>query len=49
VLDILGKVALNKAASLFNTLDESTDIGKKIKDFTGGSDKEVKKKGHKID
>jgi hypothetical protein len=49
VLDILGKVALNKAASLFNTLDESTDIGKKIKDFTGGSDKEAKKKGYKID
>jgi hypothetical protein len=48
VLDILGKVALNKAASLFNALDESTDIGKKIKEFTGGSDKEEKKKGHKI-
>ncbi len=45
VLDILGKVALNKAGSLFNSLDQSTDIGQKIKDFaTGGKDK---KKLHK--
>lgn len=38
VLDILGKVAINKAASLFNALDESSDIGKKIKDFTKSVD-----------
>jgi hypothetical protein len=39
VLDILGKVALNKAPALFRTIDGSTDIGKKIKDFTGKNDK----------
>ncbi len=33
VLDILGKVALNKVSSLFKTLDSSTDIGRKVKDF----------------
>jgi hypothetical protein len=33
VLDILGKVALNKVSSLFNMLDNSTDIGSKVKDF----------------
>jgi Domain of unknown function (DUF4252) len=46
VLDILGKVALNKATSLFNTLDSSTDIGKKIRDFAAG-DKEEKDKKRK--
>jgi hypothetical protein len=43
VLDILGKVALNKVSSLFNTLDNSTDIGGKVKDFMMG-DEEKKKK-----
>lgn len=44
VLDILGKIALNKVGSLFSTLDSSTDIGKKIKDFaSGGKDKKKKK------
>jgi len=46
VLDVLGKVALNKVGSLFNTLDGSTDIGKKIKEFaTGGKDKKKRKNG----
>lgn len=45
VLDILGTIALNKVGSLFSTLDGSTDIGKKIKDFaSGGKDKKKKKK-----
>ncbi len=44
VLDILGKIALDKAPALFKTLDSSTDIGKKIKDFTGQNDKEEGKK-----
>ncbi len=39
VLDILGKIALDKAPALFKTIDGSTDIGKKIKDFTGQNDK----------
>jgi hypothetical protein len=33
VLDILGKVALDKVPAFFQSLDESSDIGKKIKDF----------------
>lgn len=44
VLDILGKVALNKAGALFSQLDNSTDIGKKIKDFATGNDKKKKTK-----
>lgn len=38
VLDILGSIALNKVTKLFTTLDESTDIGSKIKQFAGGDD-----------
>jgi Domain of unknown function (DUF4252) len=33
VLDILGKIALNKAPDLFKAIDGSTDIGGKIKNF----------------
>ena len=33
VLDIVGSIAINKVTKLFSTLDESTDIGKKIKSF----------------
>lgn len=44
VLDILGKVALDKASTLFKTLDESTDIGQKIKNFTTRDDKKSKDK-----
>jgi hypothetical protein len=40
VLDILGSIALNQVTKLYNTLDESADIGKKIKAFTGGSHNE---------
>lgn len=43
VLDIKGKIALDKAPLLFKTIDSSTDIGKKIKDFTGQTDKAEKK------
>lgn len=42
VLDILGKIALDKITSLYETLDESTDIGSKIKHFTGGDDADKK-------
>jgi len=48
VLDVLGKVAINKVSALFNTIDGSTDIGKKIKDFASG-DKDKKQKGRKED
>jgi hypothetical protein len=33
VLDILGKVALEKIPAFFQSLDANSDIGKKIKDF----------------
>jgi len=33
VLDILGKVALEKVPDFFKALDENSDIGKKVKDF----------------
>jgi hypothetical protein len=45
VLDILGKIALNKVPEFFNAIDNSTDIGGKIKDFM--SDDEKKKEGEK--
>ncbi len=35
ILDILGSIALNKIDKLFSTIDQSTDIGSKIKAFTG--------------
>lgn len=38
VLDILGRIALDKVTQLYNTLDESADIGKKIKAFTSNDD-----------
>ena len=34
VLDIVGSIALDNVTKLFNTIDESSDIGKKIKAFT---------------
>ena len=43
VLDIKGKIALDKAPALFKAIDSSTDIGKKIKDFTGQGEKAEKK------
>ena len=33
VLDIVGKIAIDKVTSLFSTIDESSDIGKKIRNF----------------
>ena len=44
VLDIVGKIAINKATELFKTIDESTDIGGKIKDFMSHDKKEKEKK-----
>ena len=38
VLDILGKIALDKAPQLFKAIDGSTDIGRKIKSFTDRGD-----------
>lgn len=36
VLDILGKVELNKVTKLFNEIDDSAEIGKMIKAFSDG-------------
>lgn len=35
VLDIVGSIALDKVTSLYSTLNSSTDIGSKIREFTG--------------
>ena len=43
ILDVLGKVALDKATTLFKTIDSSTDIGSQIKRFTEGDKKKEKK------
>lgn len=53
VLDILGKIALNRAPDLFKVIDGSTDIGGKIKNFISkdddkdNHDKDEKKKSTK--
>lgn len=39
VLDILGKIALDKAPELFKAIDGSTDIGSKIKGFLSKDEK----------
>jgi hypothetical protein len=38
VLDIVGSIALDKVTSLYKTLDSSTDISEKIKNFTHKQD-----------
>lgn len=46
VLDILGKIALNKVPEFFNTINNSTDLGGKIKDFMSGDEDKKKKEGN---
>ena len=48
VLDIVGRVALDKATSLFSTLNQSTDIGQRVKDFVSSDDKSKGKKKHGV-
>jgi hypothetical protein len=43
VLDMLGKIALDKAPTLFKAIDGSTDIGSKIKGFTDKKEKVEKR------
>ena len=38
VLDILGRIALNKVTTFYNKLDESSDIGSQIRKFVGDKD-----------
>jgi hypothetical protein len=42
VLDIVGSISLANATKLFSTIDESSDIGKQIKEFTKKDDKSKK-------
>ncbi len=42
VLDILGKIALNKVPEFFSAIDNSTDIGGKIKNFMSDKDEDKK-------
>lgn len=39
VLDILGSVPVNKVPQFFQTIDQSSEIGKMIKDFAAKADK----------
>jgi len=48
VLDILGTIDVSKATQLFSTLDESSDIGKKIKSFLESDDSSDKKREFRI-
>jgi len=48
VLDIIGRVALDKATSLFSTLNQSTDIGQRMKSFVSDGDKPRGKKKHGV-
>lgn len=41
VLDVVGKIALDKVTTLYSMLDESAEVGKKIKNFT---DRNAKRK-----
>jgi hypothetical protein len=38
VLDIVGSIPLNKVTKLLSTIDESSEVGKRIKDFTNRKD-----------
>ncbi len=44
VLDIVGSIALDKVTSLYSTLDNNSDVGKKIKDFMHDHDDKGKRK-----
>jgi Domain of unknown function (DUF4252) len=44
VLDMIGTIDVRKASALFTAIDENTDIGKQIKNFTNGKDKNAKAK-----
>ena len=48
VLDMIGTIDVSKAGALFSAIDDSSDIGKRIKDFATKKDKR-KEKGVHID
>jgi len=41
VMDIVGKIALDKVTNFYKVLDESSDIGSKIKSFTDKAEKKI--------
>lgn len=47
VLDIVGSLALNKVTELYKTIDSSSEIGRKIKAFTGDHDNNKNEKEEK--
>lgn len=49
VLDMIGSLDVTKAGALFSAIDGSSEIGKKIKDFTEHKDTKKKGKGIHID
>jgi hypothetical protein len=44
VLDIVGSIALNQVTKLYNSIDESSEIGKRIRSFANGSDADKKER-----
>ena len=50
VLDMIGTIEVSKAGALFSAIDGSTDIGKKIRNFTNHEPDSIKarKKKHRI-
>jgi len=44
VLDMIGTIDVSKASALFSSLDSSTDIGQKIKNFMERKEEELEKK-----
>lgn len=48
ILDIVGTIDVSKAGALFKTIDGSTDIGSRIRNFTDQGNKQKKRK-EKID
>jgi hypothetical protein len=47
VLDILGKIPLNRAPDLFKAIDSNTDIGKRIENFVKKEEPKSKEKDSK--
>ena len=43
ILDIVGRVAIDKAASLFKAIDGNSDIGQKVRDFVTKDNRDGKK------
>lgn len=47
VLDIVGKIALDKVTKLYSVIDDSGDIGKRIQQFVDGDKKEKSEDNNK--